>query len=148
MHLGQLQDPGRRLSRWPGPAPVSVCPQRWKLHKPDLSQLQEDNSFRCLTALSLGTVSRGVLRRRGLWFQSPPQLFLPRTLLESTRAHWAGRSWGPGRAAPHGPQLSDATSRLPAHLPTFCFLSSSSPPVWKYFKMYKPVASVLEYIYI
>lgn len=106
MHLSPLQDLGGGSAAglaWPGPAPVSVSPQRRKLHKPDLSQLQEYTAFRCLTVLSLGNASGGV----GCGFSSP------RTLLESTQAHQAGRSWGPGRAGPQGQPRTAHSSQTP-----------------------------------
>ena len=84
----------------PGPAPVSVCPQRRKPHKPDLSQLQEENSFRCLT----GAHFRNCQQRCG-----------------SSPAHRAGRSWGPGRAAPHSSQTPRPGSQ-PISPPSASFL--------------------------
>lgn len=97
------------LLAWPGPAPASVCPQRRKLHKPDLSQLQEYTAFRCLMVLSLGNAAGGV----GCGFSPPRSCSSPRTLLESTRAHQAGRSWGPGRAGPQPITPPSASSPLP-----------------------------------
>ena len=130
VHPGPLQDPGRRCSLRPGPTPMSVCPQRPKLQKPDLFQLQEYNSLRGFTGAQFRKPATEVAPEARLWFQYPPAAVPPTGLC--SRAHEPTRQEGAGAQGikASGPPRRRTALKLhvPAPVGTRVTLR---PPAWR-----------------